>query len=221
MNSKTLKRKAILACLAVPLGMLTLASCGSPKPANRIEPVYSKENGRLQLLKYDADGDGKIDTWSYMDAARILRIDVDRDEDGKIDRWEYYGPDQKIEKIGFSRLSDGKEDAWSFGGPDGTVVRIDVSTRRDGRITRVEHYEKDALVRAEEDTDEDGRMDKWETFEGGRLTSVAFDTVHRGTPDRRLIYGPNGSARIEVDAKGDGHFVAVNEPKSARSPRQR
>lgn len=214
-----LKRKVIFPHLALPLGMLTLASCGSPKPANRIEPVYSKENGRLQLLKYDADGNGKIDTWSYMDAARILRIDVDRDEDGKIDRWEYYGPDQKIEKIGFSRLSDGKEDAWSFGGPDGTIVRIDVSTRRDGKITRVEHYEKDALVRAEEDTGEDGRMDKWETFEDGRLTSVAFDTVHRGTPDRRIVYGPNGAARVEIDPAGTGRFVPARDARTPRAAR--
>ena len=75
-----------------------------------------------------------------------------------------------------------------------------MSTRRDGKVTRVEHYQqKNALVRAEEDTDGDGKIDKWETYDGDRLASVAFDTLHRGTPDRRLIYGPNGTARLEVD----------------------
>jgi hypothetical protein len=33
--------------------------------------------------------------------------------------------------------------------------------------------------------------------------------VHRGTPDRRLLYGADGTARLEVDRKGDGHFVAA------------
>ena len=55
------------------------------------------------------------------------------------------------------------------------------------------------LVRAQEDNDEDGKLDKWETYEGERLASVAFDTARRGTPDRRLIYAADGSARIEVD----------------------
>ena len=43
----------------------------------------------------------------------------------------------------------------------------------------------------------------------GCLVSVAFDSSHRGRPDRRLVYGADGSARLEVDPKGDGHFVAV------------
>jgi hypothetical protein len=37
---------------------------------------------------------------------------------------------------------------------------------------------------------------------------VAFDTQHRGAPDRRLVYGSGGSVRVEVDARGDGTFVA-------------
>jgi hypothetical protein len=53
-------------------------------------------------------------------------------------------------------------------------------------------------------------MDKWETYEANRLASVAFDTSHRGTPDRRIIYGPNGSARFEVDLKGTGQFVSAD-----------
>ena len=41
------------------------------------------------------------------------------------------------------------------------------------------------------------------------LASVAFDTTHRGTPDRRLVYTADGNAHLEIDAKGDGHFVAA------------
>ena len=115
-------------------------------------------------------------------------------------------------KVGISRANDGKEDAWVYTGPDGAIARIDVSTKRDGKVTRAEHYEKDALVSAEEDSDGDGKADKWETYDAGRLTSVAFDTIHRGTPDRRLIYGADGSTRLEVDVAGDGHFVAVKGP---------
>lgn len=186
--------------------------CGGASDRERaaIEPVYDRSTGRLQLLKYDSNHNGKVDTISHMDGALVLRIEIDKDEDGKIERWEYYGADQKLEKVGFSLAADGTEDAWSFSGPDGSIVRIDVSTRRDGKITRVEHYAKDMLIRAEEDTDTDGRVDKWETFEDGRLASVAFDTGRRGSPDRRLVYGAGGAAQLEVDPDGDGRFTAMH-----------
>jgi hypothetical protein len=190
-----------------------------PDASRQIQPVYDKATGKLQLLKYDSNKNGVTDTWSYMDGARVVRIEIDRDEDGKIDRWEYYGPDQKIDKVGFSRSNDGKEDAWSYNGSDGKVERIEVSTRRDGTVTRTEHYKNDVLVTAEEDSDADGQIDKWETYDGERLVSVAFDTAHRGRPDRRLIYGPDGTARLEVDQTGDGRFVAANPPNpKSRTP---
>ena len=217
--------QTVSASIFMAIAIIT-ASCNSRpiEAQKRIVPEYNKTTGKLQLLKYDSNGDGKMDTFSYMDGARILRIEIDKDEDGKIDRWEYYGPDQKIEKVGFSRLGDGKEDAWSYTAPDGSVARIDVSTRRDGKVTRIEHYDHETLVAAEEDSDEDGRIDKWETYDGNRLASVAFDTLHRGTPDRRLVYGSDGTARMEVDPNGDGHFVPaaatpnVQRPNPKRAP---
>jgi hypothetical protein len=192
--------------------LLFSLGCRAQKAAD-IEPIYSKLTGKLELLKYDSNGNGKIDTWSYMDGTRVLRIEIDKDEDGKMERWEYYDLNQKLQKTGTSRQNDGKEDAWLYPGSDGAVARMDVSTKRDGKVTRTEYYENNVLVRAEEDSDEDGKLDKWETYEGGRLTSVAFDTVHRGTPDRRLIYGSDGSATLEVDAAGNGHFAPINRPR--------
>jgi len=204
---------ALLVCAQIMTGCNRAAETG-----RKIEPVYDKNTGRLTLLKYDSKGSGKIDTWSYMDGARVVRIEIDQDGDGKIDRWEYYGADGKLEKVGFSRLNDGKVDAWSHPGPDGSIARIEVSTRRDGHVDRIEYYEKGVLVRAEEDGDGDGKIDKWETYEGSRIASVAFDTIHRGTPDRRLIYALDGSVRLEVDLKGDGHFVESQIPNP--TPRQ-
>jgi hypothetical protein len=196
----------ILSC-----AILAGACAGSGSDAKRrMTPEYDQTTGRLTLLKYDSDGDGKIDMWSYMDGARVVRIEIDKNEDGLIDRWEYYDANQKLEKVGTSRAQNGKEDAWSYPGADGSIERIDVSTRQDGRISRIEHYKKDVLVTVEEDGDGDGKMDKWETYERNRLASVAFDTQHRGTPDRRLIYGADGSARLEIDPKGTGEFVRAN-----------
>ncbi len=89
--------------------------------------------------------------------------------------------------------------------------------KRDGQANRVEYWDKHVLVRAEEDIDDDGRMDKWESYDGTRLASVSFDSTHRGTLDRRLMYEPDGSVRVEIDRAGDGHFVPADQAtKSAR-----
>jgi hypothetical protein len=177
-------------------------------------PEYDPQTGKLRLLKYDSDGNGKVDTVSYMDGSRVVKIEIDKDEDGKVDRWEYYSPDQKLEKVGISRAGDGKEDAWSYADAAGTVTRLEISTLPYGKVTRIEHFQEAKLLSAEEDADGDGKFDKWETYDGERLSSVAYDTQHRGVPDRRLVYAPDGTARVEVDVKGDGHFV----PASGAAP---
>ena len=196
--------------VAIAASALLAAACSRGADATRITPEYDKKTGKLTLLKYDSNGNGKVDTWSYMDGARVVRIEIDKDENGSIDRWKHYGADGKLEKIGFSRANDGKEDAWSFPGADGSIERIESSTRRDGKVSRIEHYRNNVLVSAEEDTDRDGRIDKWETYAGDRVASVAFDTTRRGTPDRRLTYPADGPVRVEVDRDGAGHFVPVD-----------
>jgi len=191
---------------------LGLVACDHAQtPSTKLEPIYNKKTGKLEVLKYDSNGDGKFDTISYMDGARIVRIEIDRDEDGKVDRWEYYGPGQKLEKVGSSRANDGIEDAWSILDANGKIVRTEVAAKRDGKPNRFEYYTDSILTRVEEDTDGDGRIDKWEAYEGQRLASVAFDVQHRGRPDRRLLYGKDGSAAMEIDAAGDGHLIALND----------
>jgi hypothetical protein len=211
---------------AAGLAVAALGACACSQSdgtdRRRIEPVYEQTTGRLQLLRYDSDGDGVVDTFSYMDGSRVVRIEIDSNRDGTIDRWEYYGSDQALVKVGLSRANDGKEDAWSYPGPDGSVARIEISTRRDGTIDRVEHFVKNVLVSAEQDTDGDGRVDTWETYEGDRLAAVAFDSQHRGTPDRRIIYDSSGGSTLEVDPSGDGRFgPSVPESSAAVGTRRR
>jgi hypothetical protein len=192
------------------LAVLTCSGCTSSTDRGRIEPVYDRQTGKLQILKYDSNSNNTIDTVSYMDGSRILRIEIDKDEDGKVERWEHYDADQRLEKVGFSRAGDGKEDAWSYAASDGSILRIEIATHGNGKVSRTEHYEHDTIVRAEEDSDADGIVDKWETYDASgtesRLALIAFDSQHRGRPDRRLVYG-GGGVHVEVDPDGDGRFT--------------
>jgi hypothetical protein len=176
---------------------LTSAGCAQPGTDGRVEPVYDQTTGRLQLLKYDANADGTIDTWSYMDGARVVRIELDPNQDEVIDRWEYYRPDQTVEKVGTSRAGDNTPDSWAFYDASGAMTKLELSTRRNGMVDRTEYYEAGARLRAEEDTNADGRIDKWELYEGSRLASVAIDTRQRGNPDRRVTYAQDGTVRVE------------------------
>lgn len=200
---RTLISALVVLCVALPGPGCRRASQGS----GSVQAVYDKNTGRLTELTYDANSNGKIDTWTYMDGTTLLRAETDRDEDGRIDRWEYYGPERRLEKVGFSGANDGVVDGWAYPGPDGAVARVEISTRRDGTITRREFYEKGLLARVEEDADGDGRVDKWETYRNSALAELALDTEHRGVPDRRLIYRADGSVeRVDIDVNGDGVF---------------
>ena len=167
---------------------LSASACRTPREDQRVQAVYDKATGKLSELTVNALKDGRPNVFSYMDGARIIRIEIDNDEDGEIDRWEYYGDDRKLQKVGFSRLSDGKVDAWSFPAADGTIAKVEVSTKRDGRVNRTEFHEKGNLLRAEEDTDGDGRVDRWETYNAGVLASVSFDTLKSGKANYTINY---------------------------------
>jgi hypothetical protein len=67
----------------------------------QVEPVYDTTTGKLRLLQYDSNGEGKIDAWSYMNGSQVVRIEVDRDGDGRVDQWQYYEGSQKVQKVGF------------------------------------------------------------------------------------------------------------------------
>ncbi|MCX6544995.1 MAG: O-antigen ligase family protein [Acidobacteria bacterium] len=179
---------ALVVSCALASGACRSGSGGSP-PA---KAVYEKDTGKLTLLMFDTNKDGKTDVWSHMDGTRLVRMEIDTNFDGVIDRWEYYTPDGALEKVGSSRFNDGRVDAWAFEAAGGGIARMEISTRRDGKVSRWEVYENGALARAEEDTTGNGKPDKWETYSNGTLASVAFDTQKRGTPDRRLVYGPGG-----------------------------
>ena len=199
------------------VALCSAGACSNPE-RRRLEQTtqatYDTKTGRLAEITYDANKNGRIDTWTEMDGARPVRSRVDRNEDGRIDRWEYYDRDGKLVKVGLSRADDGKPDSWAFAGPDGRIARTEISSTHDEtKIDRWERYEASPtgdtagmLVSAEEDADHDGKPDKWETYDGGVLKTVAFDETHDGKPDRRLTYDRGALTLIETDPDGAGGY---------------
>ena len=186
-------------------------------------PHYDGETGRLRTLETDANRNGRIDTVSYMDGARILRIELDLDENGHVERWDFYDAAGQLEKVGLSRSNDGVMDAVAFYDPAGVLRRMEISTGRDGRFDRVELYEHGVLTSSADDTNGDGRPDKWDSYRvvpawpgqpaGYTITATAFDDTGSGRPERRFVYGDRGAiARVEIDPEGDGLFVPVKKP---------
>ncbi len=88
----------------------------------RVRRIVNPDTGRLRLLIYDADGNGRFDTWSYLDGERILRTEVDRDGDGVVDLWEYYDASGTVTRVGTSSTHDGHVDTWEDVTPTATAL---------------------------------------------------------------------------------------------------
>jgi hypothetical protein len=221
------RRAAWLA--AALAAVLSAHACADPE-RDRLKATtratYDKSSGRLTELTFDANKNGRIDTWTEMDGNRPVRSRIDQNEDGRIDGWEYYDDKGKLSKVGFSRKSDGKPDAWAYSTPDGRIDRIEVSSLGDeSRIDRWEFYEGfkpeliaaggsvGPLLRVEADTNGDGRRDKWERYADGVLASAEFDENGDGRPDRRLTYRGAELVLIETAPDASGAYANKVTPR--------
>lgn len=186
-NSLRISRRTGASLAACVLGA-TIACSEPPDPRRTNFQITGKEGvakydpktGRLSRLDIDQNKDGRIETFSYWDAARVHRIEIDTDDDRRIDRWEHYDEHNVLARVGSSRNDDGVEDTWAY--PD-----------RKGELERVET-----------DADRDGVVDKRESFTAGGpasrvLSVVELDLDQSGKPGRRLVYGPDGTfQRVEM-----------------------
>src|SRR5213593_4125039 len=139
-------------CAALVVMAWGISACRQPRAQGtgdeRVRPTFDKESGRLTRLEADTNGDGKIDTWGYMDGMRVVRVEIDENGDGTVDRWEFHrqqGPDGR----------DGQNRRDGQGSVDKTIERIERATRFDGTVSRWEYFDNGLLVRVEEDTDGD------------------------------------------------------------------
>ena len=192
------------AALAIASGLVVAcASCAR----QHVSAAYDPDTRLVSRLDYDNETSGKIVARTYFSNGHAVRLEVDADGNGSIDRWEYYRTDGTLTRLGTSSGNDGREDTWVVQGGDS--MRVDISTRRDGFVDRREFHERGALTRAEQDTNFDGLVDESQLFENGKLRVLLVDIEQRrGRPDRRLVYGADGSVTgVETDLDGDGQFT--------------
>lgn len=178
-------------CLPALLVSVTLAACTPPPDPRRTNfeirgkegvAKYDPKTGRLERIDIDQNKNGRIETFSYWDATRVIRIEVDRDEDGKIDRWEHYGEKNKMIRVGSSSRDDEVEDTWTYPDESGFLSRVETDADRDGTIDKREIYSP-----------------KPGTPDGRVLSIVELDLDKTGAPGRRLYYRADGSFdRAEV-----------------------
>ncbi len=147
--------------------------------------------GRIAVVEYDSNGDGRADYIAHYDERRQIRlIEVDEDLDSWVDRFEHYDAAGILEKVGRWRRQRGRADEWTYRAPDGRPARIEYDDDGDGKAERAEVMKDGTLVRIELDSDRDGRVDRWQAWDKGRLASEEIDTNGDGAADRRLVFGP-------------------------------
>ena len=205
-QNRNLRSPDLLFDLSVAVACIVTSSCSDPdrdRLKQTTKATYDQSTGRLKELTYDANKNGRIDTWTDMDGTRPLRARIDRNEDGKLDRWESYDEKGQLAKVGFSRTDDGKPDAWAFAGRTARSCGSRSRRRKTRRRSTAGNATSrgagpegvGALLAADEDTDHDGKRDKWETYEGGRAEDGG---LRRGS--RRPARSPADVRRRDVDA---------------------
>lgn len=206
------------------LPVLLVCGCANPERDRLVATTrgtYDPATGKLRELTYDANKNGRVDTWTQMDGAMPVSTRQDSNEDGRIDRWEYYDQAGQLLKVGFSRKDDGTVDGWAFAGPGGAVERIEISGGRDGTIDRWERYDSTGLIAADEDTDHDGAPDKWETYAHGALLTASFDETQDGKPDRLLTYEAGTLVAIASAPGPSGRFTKTIDVRRLDDSRHR
>ena len=177
---------------AAALALLAAHACSDPE-RDRLKattkPTYDTASGRLTELTFDANKNGKIDTWTEMDGKRPLRSRIDQNEDGRVDRWEYYDEQGKLVKVGYSASGGEKPDHWAYPDSSGRTERIESSSSADEK-----------------------RIDKWERYANGQLETVEFDENGDGRPDRRLTYRGAVLVLIESAPDASGAYTKTVKP---------
>jgi len=160
---------------------------------------YYDAQGRIAIVEYDSDGDGRPDYIAHYDERRQIRLlEVDEDHDAWVDRFEHYDAAGVLEKVGRWRKQRGRADEWTFRGPDGRPSRSEYDDDGDGIPERAEVLKDGAVVGIEIDSDRNGKTDRWQRWDHGRLVSEELDTDGDGKPDRRLVFGPRARlVRVE------------------------
>jgi len=157
---------------------------------------FYDDQGRIAVIEYDSDKDGRADYVAHYDERRQIRtIEVDEDHDGWADRFEHYDAAGVLEKVGRWRKQRGRADEWTYRAPDGRPARIEYDDDGDGAPERAEVLENGVVVKIEMDSDRNGKPDRWQSWQGGRLASEELDTDGDGRADRRLVFGPR--ARLQ------------------------
>src|SRR5215213_320258 len=177
--------------IASSVVVAAFAGCNAPPDPRRTNfeirgkegvAKYDPKTGRLKKIDIDQNKNGRIETFSYWDATRLILIEVDKDEDGKIDRWEHYGDQNKLASVGSSSKDDEVEDTWTYPDGSGFLARVETDTNRDGVVDKREIF-------IPRDGAPDGRV----------LSIVELELDKSGQPARRLHYRADGSfERSEV-----------------------
>ena len=130
----------------------------------------------------DANNDGRADLTIVSEAGHLICRAADLDFDGRVDVWTYYDAAGNISRREFAFDRDGSVDEIQiFVG--GQLAEKQRASTLAHRIDTWEKYSAGRIVSAERDSNGDGRIDQWWEYKTADCPIIRSDTAGTGQPD--------------------------------------
>lgn len=178
--------------------------------------IINNTFAEITVREEDHNKDGKIDTWTYYDDGKEVRVELDINGDSKVDSWVWLKDKKKI-KSECDFNGDGKVDFWAYS-DDSKTYLSKFDRNYDGKIDSIEYYDNldkfniSDWSRQEIDTDLDGNMDVWNEKEDNGIIVAKVDRNKDRRIDKKLYFkDENSQLRIQpykvcFDNDADGVF---------------
>lgn len=127
--------------------------------------------GEIIRQEEAANGDGKVNSWSYFNEGMLVRREVDTKGNGRPEIVYYYENDKLIREER-DEYGDGRASFRAIF-QNGRLARAEKDLDRDGRMDLWIYYdtskETEVVLKEERDLNGDGGVDLWSYYEAGRL----------------------------------------------------
>lgn len=172
--------------------------------------AFVDENGDVERLETDSDGDGQIDSIQYYEKGALVRAEKDTNGDRSMDIRNYFAKNRRISqekvdpkgKVIYVILFDETE----------KISKIQKDTDGNGSFDRCFFYTDGILASSTFDETGDGNINVWKKYRNKQVVYEKTDKNGDGLPEQEIFYNQKQEPEKSChDLDTDGYFETLRE----------